>query len=105
MPDPRFAFDETSISMARHETERFFTEMLTRNLPMTDFIDPDFTFSSREFMTRIYGAPKEGEATKDAAYPKKPKTEFQKISKDRGGRYGGLLGQSAILMATANGLA
>jgi hypothetical protein len=104
MPDPRFAFDDSSISMARHETERFFTEMLTLNLPMTDFIDPDFTFSSREFMTRIYGAPKEGEATKDAVHPKKPKTEFEKIPIERGGRYGGLLGQSAILMATANGV-
>ena len=104
MPDPRFAFDESSIAMARRETERFFAEMLTLNLPMTDFIDPNFTFSSPEFMTRIYGAPKGGEAAKGSARSAKLGTQFEKIPIERGGRYGGLLGQSAILMATANGV-
>ncbi|MEI6713336.1 MAG: DUF1588 domain-containing protein [Verrucomicrobiota bacterium] len=104
MPDPRFGFDDSSIAMARRETERFFTEMLTLNLPMTDFIDPNFTFSSPEFMTRIYGTPKEGGAAKKSAPSNKPTVQFEKIPIERGGRYGGLLGQSAILMATANGV-
>jgi hypothetical protein len=34
----------------------------------------------------------------------KAKAAFRKIKIERGGRYGGLLGQAAILMATANGV-
>jgi hypothetical protein len=97
MPDPRFRFDESRVRTARHETERFFTEILNRNLPMSDFIDPDFTYSTPEFLQRIYGiaAPRPGS--------KSPGT-VERLPIPRGGRYGGLLGQSAILMATANGV-
>ena len=31
--DPKFNFDETSIDIAKYETEAFFTEMLTRTFP------------------------------------------------------------------------
>ena len=54
MPDPKFKFSETSIEMAKEETERFFTEILTRNLPMKDFIDPDFTYTSPKFAKDVY---------------------------------------------------
>ena len=102
MPDPRFNFDEASIDTAKYESERFFTEMLTQNLPMTDFIDPNFTFSSIAFVQRNYGfTPPAAQGQKLSAEQKRKR---QRLTIERGGRYGGLLGQSAILMATANGV-
>ena len=38
MPDPKFKFSEAEIALAEKEVEHFFTEILTKNLPMTDFI-------------------------------------------------------------------
>lgn len=102
MPDPKFRFDETSLDIAKYETEAFFTEILAQNLPMTDFIDPDFTFSSVDFVMRNYGftPPKYlGKKLSGAA-----RSKLQRLEIERGGRYGGLLGQSAILTATANGV-
>jgi hypothetical protein len=102
MPDPRFDFDEARVGTARKETEMFFTEMLVRNLPMTDFIDPDFTFSTPEFLRVVYGITpppsEEGETEKGSPQA------VRRIALERGTRFGGLLGQSAILMATANGV-
>ena len=102
MPDPKFNFDETSIDIAKYETEAFFTEMLKHNLPMTDFIDPDFTFSSIGFVMRNYGfTPQQAKGKKLSTAAKR---KLQRLEIGRGGRYGGLLGQSAILTATANGV-
>ena len=102
MPDPKFNFDETSIDIAKYETEAFFTEMLTQNLPMTDFIDPDFTFSSIGFVMRNYGFTPQKAKGKNLSSAAKRK--LQRLEIERGGRHGGLLGQSAILTATANGV-
>lgn len=104
MPDPKFNFDEDSTEMAKRETERFFTEILTKNLPMTDFIDPDFTFSSVNFVTRNYGFTPRIARAGGAKLDSSEKAKFQRIGMKRGGRYGGLLGQAAVLMATANGV-
>ena len=102
MPDPKFNFDETSIDIAKYETEAFFTEILKQNLPMTDFIDPDFTFSSIGFVMRNYGfTPRQAKGKKLTTATKR---KLQRLEIERGGRYGGLLGQSAILTATANGV-
>jgi hypothetical protein len=102
MPDPRFDFDEARVGTARKETEMFFTEMLVRNLPMTDFIDPDFTFSTPEFLRVVYGItpPPSEEGGTEKGSPQ----SVHRIALERGTRFGGLLGQSAILMATANGV-
>jgi hypothetical protein len=104
MPDPKFNFDDEATALARQETETFFTEILTKNLPMQTFIDPDFTFSSIAFMQRNYGFTPP--AAKEARQPlsQADLRKFQRLAIDRGGRYGGLLGQAAILMATANGV-
>jgi len=104
MPDPKFRFDRSSVDMAKFETERFFTEMLIENRPMTDFIDPDFTFSSVAFIQRNYGFTPPFALKKGKEMSDKEKQRQRRIEIDRGGRYGGLLGQSAILMATANGV-
>jgi hypothetical protein len=96
MPDPKFKFSETSIDMAKEETERFFTEILTKNLPMKDFIDPDFTYTSPKFAKDVYRLdPKDLPGSGSG---------IKRVKLQRGGRVGGLLGQSAIMMATANGV-
>lgn len=98
MPDPKFKFSEEDTRIARLETEAFFTEILVKNLPMTDFIDPDFTHTRLQIAERNYrlSNPKitKGRRSKD----------FTRISIDRGGWHGGLLGQASVLMATANGV-
>ena len=104
MPDPKFNFGETSTDVARFETERSFTEILTQNLPMTDFIDPDFTFSSVDFLQRNYKFTPPFALEKGVKLSKNDKRQLRRIEIERGGRHGGLLGQSAIMMATANGV-
>lgn len=104
MPDPKFNFDDEAVLLARQETERFFTEILVKNLPMTTFIDPDFTFSTIAFCQRTYGFTPAIAKGKENQLPPEELKRFQRLAIDRGGRYGGLLGQAAILMATANGV-
>ena len=101
MPDPVFKFVNSEIAMAKREVEHFFTEMLTKNLPMTDFIDPDFHYTSPQFAKDNYQYPIE--LTEGDPY-QKTKSEIQKLPLPRGGRFGGLLAQSAIMTATANGV-
>ncbi|HIE93647.1 MAG TPA: DUF1588 domain-containing protein, partial [Acidobacteria bacterium] len=96
MPDPKFGFTPDYVHMARSETEHFFAEMLRENRPMTDFIDPDFTYTSPLFAKDVYQL--------DLGSGKKKKDVLRRIELKRGGRVGGLLGQSAIMMATANGV-
>ncbi|MFM7185445.1 MAG: DUF1588 domain-containing protein [Planctomycetota bacterium] len=104
MPDPKFNFDDEAVGLARQETETFFAEILRKNLPLTTFIDPDFTFSTIAFCERNYRFTPP--VAKDRETPLTPEemTRFQRLAIDRGGRHGGLLGQAAILMATANGV-
>ncbi len=97
MPDAKFKFSDADIKIARQEVETFFTEILNENRPMTDFIDPDFTFTSRNFAAKIYEMDVE---TSDKADGR----TVRRLPMERGGRYGGLLGQSAIMIATANGV-
>ncbi len=104
MPDPKFNFGEESTLIAKYETESSFAEILNTNRPMTDFIDPDFTFASVDFIQRNYGftppfALKEGIKLSNGE-----KRKMRRMEIKRGGRHGGLLGQAAILMATANGV-
>lgn len=95
MPDPRLKFSADDQSKAQMEAEAFFHEMLTKNRSMTDFIDPDFTYTSASIAKKIYGL-KDG-------YNKKSRS-LQRVSLERGSRHGGVLGQAAVMMATANGV-
>lgn len=104
MPDPKFNFDDEAVGLARRETERFFTEILTQNLPLTTFIDPDFTFSTIAFCQKNYGFTPAVAKGRETPLTPEELGRFQRLAIDRGGRYGGLLGQAAILMATANGV-
>ncbi|MEM1296632.1 MAG: DUF1592 domain-containing protein, partial [Verrucomicrobiota bacterium] len=104
MPDPKFNFGETSVNLAKLETERFFAEILAKNLSMTDFIDPDFTFSSVSFVQRNYGFTPPFALQEGMKLDAKEKARFRRLEIERGGKYGGLLGQASIMMATANGV-
>lgn len=104
MPDPKFRFDDEAVNLARQETEWFFTEILAKNLPLTTFIDPDFTFSTIAFCQRNYRFTPEIAKQADAPLPPSELTKFQRLALKPGGIHGGLLGQAAILMATANGV-
>ncbi|HIF30597.1 MAG TPA: DUF1592 domain-containing protein [Planctomycetaceae bacterium] len=77
----------------KKETFFFFTEMVLKNRPVTDFLDSDFTYMNRG-LGKFYGL-------KD--YRKLPLNGFKRITvKDP--KRGGLLGQMAVLTATANGV-
>ncbi len=95
-PDPRFKFTSKDENVAKQEVEFFFYEMLKKNLPMTDFIDPDFTFTTGNFAKNFYGLKK--------GFDPKKANGLHRVSLQRGDRYGGVLGNSAVMMATANGV-
>jgi hypothetical protein len=99
MPDPVFNFTADDLDLAKQEVEYFFTEMLKANHPMTDFIDPAFTFTTPAFAEKIYQVKNDKTKTK-----KDSGNKFQKITLERDGRYGGLLGMSAVMTTTANGV-
>lgn len=111
MPDPVFRFAEADVDTATAEVEQFFTAMIRENRPLTDFIDPDFTYTSARFAKKIYELDTEAVRRIERAAKKGPRANLQKsldrvqrIKLERGGRVGGLLGQSAVMMTTANGV-
>lgn len=104
MPDPKFNFNETSTKIAKYETERAFAEILTTNRPMSDFIDPNFMFSTLDFVQRNYKFTPPFAQEEGFEMSIKERQKNRRMTINRGGRHGGLLGQSAILMATANGV-
>jgi hypothetical protein len=100
MPDQKLNFTPYYVEMARDEVEHFFAAMLRENRPMTDFIDPDFTYTSGVFARNVYQLDVE---PKGKAFDTEDR-KLRRIALERGGRTGGLLGQSAIMLATANGV-
>jgi hypothetical protein len=104
MPDPKLKFSEADINIAKAEVEWFFTAILNENLPLTDFIDPDFTYSTTEFAKKIYEYEVLNEKPRMDVYRDDGGLKLERLPMQRGGRYGGLLGQSAIMTATANGV-
>ncbi|MBT5902562.1 MAG: DUF1588 domain-containing protein [Opitutaceae bacterium] len=102
MPDAVFKFSDAEITLAKKEAEWFFTEILNHNLPMTDFIDPGFALTSRAFAKDNYQYDEASPESEPVYYDEELKIE--RLPLTRGGRFGGLLGQSAVMMATANGV-
>ncbi|QDT63619.1 DUF1588 domain-containing protein [Calycomorphotria hydatis] len=103
MPDPAFHFSPEEVELARREVEVHFSFILRENRRMTDFIDPDFIYTTPNFAINNYGMQDEKLVRlvkQDAKFGDQPR----RISIQRGGRFGGLLGQSGIMMATANGV-
>ena len=91
MPDPRLLrFYDPDRRALIDETEMFFAEILRENLPLETFIDPDFSYRNAR-LNKIYGGGLEG-------------NEMRRVTFERGGRHGGILGLGAVMMATANGV-
>ncbi|MEY2597980.1 MAG: hypothetical protein RLZZ142_239, partial [Verrucomicrobiota bacterium] len=99
VPAPHLGtFDGRHAQALSKEIEMLCAEILTENRPLTDFIDPDFTFTNFIVGTQIYGlslpVPEKGENDRTMV----------RVSLPRGGRRGGLLGMAGTMMATANGV-
>ncbi len=92
MPDtrliPKWLTSDTQA--ITEETQLFVAEILRENLPLETFIDPDFTYVNRR-NAKLYGMKISGD-------------QMQRVALQRGGRYGGILGQASVMMATANGV-
>jgi hypothetical protein len=83
-------YDELLGVALRTEPELFFTELISRNLSLTNLIDSDFTFVNRR-LAEHYGI--KGIRGQ----------EFQKVTLPEGSPRGGVLTQAGILKTTANG--
>ncbi len=75
------------------ETTSFFRELLTENLPISTFLDSDFSILNAD-LVRHYGLPAKVNTT----------AEFQRVSLNASHHRGGLLGQASVLTASANGV-
>ena len=73
------------------ESEMFFRHLLDENLPVDDFINADFTFLNAA-LARHYGI------------PGVVKTKLHRVRLVPNAHRGGLLGQGAVLTASANGV-
>lgn len=104
MPDARLIrkFTPEHRNTMRDEVVRTFAHVLDRNLPVRDFIAPDFLFTDALVGWEIYQLeqfkpPKKGSKS---SFNKK----MQQVSIPRDKRRGGLLSMPAVMMATANGV-
>lgn len=105
MPDPSFTFTNEEVDLAKIEAERFFAKMIEENRPMTDWIAPDFLLTSRRFAEENYDYPPREKPLADASVTyRNEHMKIERLRIDRNGRLGGLLGQAATMMATANGV-
>ncbi|MGB0578261.1 MAG: DUF1592 domain-containing protein, partial [Limisphaerales bacterium] len=91
MPDERLIrWTSKELSAVTQETELFIGRILGQNLPLETFIDPDFTFLNKR-NAKLYGM----KSTSD---------NMQRVKLPIGGRFGGILGQASVMIATANGV-
>ncbi|MDF1658392.1 MAG: DUF1588 domain-containing protein [Verrucomicrobiales bacterium] len=105
MPDPSFRFTVEEVEIAKIEAERFFAKMIEENRPMTDWIAPDFILTSRRFAEENYEYPPREKPLAEASVTyRQDHMKIERLRIDPQGRYGGVLGQAATMMATANGV-
>jgi hypothetical protein len=92
MPDRTLypEYDDSLKSAMLKETNLFFNEVLTQDLPLTSFVASDFTFLN-ERLARHYGIPGvEG-------------MEMRRVSLPPGSHRGGVMTMGSVLKVTANG--
>ena len=77
-------------SAMREETEMFFRHLLHNNLPLSEFLDADYSFLNRELALHYGIEGVQGNALRRVSL--------------KGSRRGGLIGQGAFLTASANGV-
>ena len=92
MPDRTLypEYDDSLKSAMLKETNLFFNEVLTQDLPLTNFVASDFTFLN-ERLAKHYGIPGvEG-------------MEMRRVSLPAGSHRGGVMTMGSVLKVTANG--
>ncbi len=115
MPDARLIrnFSEGHRLAMRDEVKLTFQHILKNNLPVSEFIAPDFVFTDPLVGWEIYGIdqfkpPTKTQGKNNKQQRKKNASSFRKgmqqLEVPRDGRAGGLLSMPAIMMATANGV-
>lgn len=95
-PDPMkfYEFHRNRLNEAMlKETNGFFRHLLTENLPIANFIDSDFAIINAD-LARHYGVPGTVNTT----------VKYQRVSLTGSLNRGGLLGQTSVLTASANGV-
>lgn len=103
MPDSRFGFSEADKASAKKEAESLFLRIVQENLPIHEFITPSKTYVSPDFIHRVYGVTKiDGKRFSEIDEKEVGIPAWTRI--DPNGRFGGLLGMSAVMTATANGV-
>ncbi len=91
-PDPRVygEFDEVLYWSMPRETQAFFNEVLSHDLPLTEFVDSDWSFLNQR-LAQHYGIPGIVGG------------ELRKVTLPKGSHRGGVLTQAAIMKVTADG--
>jgi hypothetical protein len=95
-PDPMkfYEFHRNRLGEAMvKETNAFFRHLLTENLPLSNFIDSDFAIINAD-LGRHYGIAGALDTT----------ARFQRVALTGSHHRGGLLGQTSVLTASANGV-
>ena len=80
------------------EAHLVFREILDKNRPLEDFIDPDFTYTTGAVGRYIYELPQFNTCKKN------DNKKMVRVALQQGGRLGGLLGMAGVMTATANGV-
>lgn len=105
MPDERLGrFSERHRKTIIDEVAATFWHIWSNNLPVTEFIAPDFLFTDFEVGRDIYELKQFTTRKKGQKISKKQRNTIVQVKVPRDGRQGGLLSMSAVMMATANGV-
>lgn len=105
MPDARLGkFSERHRRTMIAEASETFWHIWSNNLSVTDFIAPDFLFTDSEVGRDIYELETFTTRKNRNKTPKSQRNKMVVVDVPREGRHGGLLGMSAVMMATANGV-
>ncbi|MDA0345778.1 MAG: DUF1592 domain-containing protein [Verrucomicrobia bacterium] len=91
-PDPKLYkdYDPLLEELMRKESELFFEQVLTKNLPLKTFLDSEFVMVNDRLAAHYGIAGVEG-------------NQFRKVNLSQDSPRGGLLGQASILKLTSNG--
>ena len=97
--NPReFKYTEAEKEAYIQEAQMVFREILDKNRPLEDFIDPDFTYTTGAVGRYIYGLPEFNKSKKN------DNKKMKRATLEHGGRFGGLLAMAGVMTATANGV-
>ncbi len=104
MPDARLGkFSNRHRKTIQAEAAATFWHIWDKNLPVTDFIQPNFVFTDAEVGWDIYALEQlKPDGAKKRDKKKRNKLAMYEIQRD--GIRGGLLSMASVMMATANGV-